>query len=109
MFARWGSFWIGVWLFMAPLVLGYQSLATILHDVAIGLLVSVASLAAFQWPMTRFTLVLPGLWLLTGSQLISAGDRSAQAAQLASGIALIGLSLVPSARLITAPPAKIPV
>src|SRR6266542_2074141 len=57
--ARWGSFAIGLGLILAPLVLGYGSPGLVVHDVAMGLLVCVATLAAFEWPRARFALALP--------------------------------------------------
>jgi hypothetical protein len=99
--ARWGSFGIGLALLLAPLFLGYRSAGAILQDVAMGLLVSVGTLAAFEWPRARFALALPALWLLRAGR--GTEDRSAAAAELVAGTLLLALSLVPSGRRIPRP------
>ncbi len=96
MYARWGSFAVGVGLLLAPLVLGYRSVAPILHDVAMGSLVCVATLAALEWPRARFTLAAPGLWLLAFAPPSS--ERAAILADLVAGILLLALAAIPSAR-----------
>jgi hypothetical protein len=94
--ARWGSFAIGLALVLAPLVLGYRTAGAILQDVAMGLLVSVGSLAALEWPRARFAMALPALWLLQAGR--GTEDRHAAAAELVAGTLLLALSLVPSGR-----------
>lgn len=96
--ARWGSFAIGLALGLAPLVLGYASATTILHDVAMGLLVSVAALPSLEWPRARFAMAVPALWLVyCGS---NADDPRAAAAELGAGALLLALTLVRSGRRI---------
>lgn len=98
MYARWASFAVGIWLLLAPLVLGYGAVEPILHDVAMGVLVCIATLGALEWPLARFALAAPALWLVYASA--SAGDPAAAIAELSSGVLLLALSLVPSARLV---------
>jgi hypothetical protein len=98
MYARWGSFAVGLGLVLAPLVLGYGSVGPILLHVALGLLVCIATLAAFEWPAVRFALALPALWLVWSAR--TNGDRSAAVVELASGVLIALLSLFPSARLV---------
>lgn len=102
MYARWASFAVGLWLMLAPLVLGYGSVGPILHDVAMGLLVCIATLAALEWPRARFALAGPALWLVVSSR--GATDGAAAAAELSAGGLLVLLVLVPSARLVPGPP-----
>jgi hypothetical protein len=97
MYARWGSFAVGVALLLAPLVLGYGSAAAILHDVAMGSLVCVATLAALEWPRARFTLVVPGVWLAAFAP--ASAERAAVAVDLSAGTLLLALAAIPSARL----------
>jgi hypothetical protein len=96
MYARWASFGVGMWLLLAPLVLGYGSVAAILQGVAVGMLVCIATLAALEWPRARFGLAGLALWIALDAR--SAADTEAAAASLASGAVLFALSLVPSAR-----------
>lgn len=97
MVARWASFAVGLGLMLAPLVLGYQSVAPILHDVAMGGLACVATLAALEWPRARFTLLAPGIWLVAFAT--SAAEPAAAAADLLAGSLLLALAAVPSAPL----------
>ena len=46
MLARWTSFSLGLGLVLSPLFLGYAEVGAILRDVALGLLVCIATLAA---------------------------------------------------------------
>jgi hypothetical protein len=96
MAARWGSFAIGLALMLAPLVLGYGSAGAVVHDVAMGLLVCVATLAALEWPRARYAMGLPALWLLAAGR--ASGDGTAAAAEITAGGLLLALALVPSPR-----------
>ena len=62
--ARWASFSVGLWLVLAPLLLGDLSVGHVLHDVTLGLLVSVGALASLEWPAVRFALAVPAIWLV---------------------------------------------
>jgi hypothetical protein len=98
MVARWTSFGVGLWLALAPLVLGYGAVAPILHGVAVGLLVCILTLVALDWPPARFALAVPALWLVATAHLSS--DRAAAAVELGCGVLLGAATLVPSARLV---------
>lgn len=98
MLARWGTFAVGLWLMLAPLVLGYGSVVPILHDVALGLLVCIATLGALEWPPFRFALLAPAAWLLRPGR--GGGDRNAALAELLAGVLVAALALVPSARFV---------
>jgi hypothetical protein len=96
MAARWGSFAIGTALMFSPLVVGYESAAAVVHDVAMGLLVCVATLAALEWPRARWAMALPALWLVAAGR--ASADGAAAAAEIGAGSLLLALALVPSAR-----------
>jgi hypothetical protein len=96
MYARWASFAIGIGLMLAPVALGYGSVARILHDVAMGVLVCVATLAALEWPLARLVLAAPAVWLLLAGR--AAPERGAAVAELAAGVLLLVLAAIPSAR-----------
>jgi hypothetical protein len=95
MYARWGSFAVGLALMLSPLVLGYGSVAPVLHDVAMGSLACIATLAALEWPRARFVLFAPGLWLVASAPASS--ERAAAAADLVAGSLLLVLTAIPSA------------
>jgi cytochrome c biogenesis protein CcdA len=100
MVARWSSFAAGLWLMLAPLVLGHATAAAVLHDVALGLLVCVASLAALDWPLARFLLLAPAAWLVSAPRTMSWEQPVVEANQLALGIVVAVLAVVPSGRLL---------
>jgi hypothetical protein len=100
--ARWGSFAIGLGLMLAPLVLAYEKPSAVLHDVAMGLLVCIATLAALEWPRARFAMAAPAVWLVAAGR--SAGEGAAAAAELTAGGLLLALALVPSARRVPRAP-----
>ncbi len=97
--ARWVTFGLGLWLILAPLVLGYPTVLAVLHEVALGMLVCVGTLAALEWPLARFALALPGAWLLHAPDALAWGSRTVAANELACGVAVLLLAIVPSARL----------
>jgi hypothetical protein len=93
-------------LMLAPLVLGYASAGAILQDVAMGLLVCVATIAALEWPRARFVMAAPALALLASGR--TAQDARSAVAELASGGLLLALALVPSARRVRRPLPPLP-
>jgi hypothetical protein len=100
--ARWATFGVGLWLILAPLVLGYANVLSVLHDVALGLLMAVGGLAALEWPLARFGLVLPAAWLLAAPQAMGWASTAVAANERACGVVMILLALVPSRRIATA-------
>jgi hypothetical protein len=107
MLARWSSFGVGLWLILAPLILGYPTVLAVLHDVALGILVCVGTLAALEWPHARFALALPAAWLVRAPGAIHWPSGTVAANELACGIAVLALSVVPSSRLaLSRAPAK---
>ena len=98
MYARWGTFAIGVGLILAPLLAGYQDAAAILHDIALGVLVCVLTLAALETPSVRFLILAPAGWLLwSGAR---AGDPAVSRAEVLAGALLAVGSLLPRTRLL---------
>ena len=105
--ARWATFAVGLWLMLAPLVLGYPTVAAVLHEVALGLLVCVGTLAALEWPLLRLALAAPGGWLLAAPDALGWGSRLVTANELAAGAVVLLLALVPSGKVAVArTPAK---
>jgi hypothetical protein len=98
MYARWSTFGFGMGLVLAPLLLGYQDVTAILQDVAIGLLICIATLAALEWPPARFGIALPAAWLVWSGR--GSADPAAAVAELVAGTALLALAAFPSARLL---------
>jgi hypothetical protein len=103
--ARWASFAVGLGLLLAPLVLGYGSAGAILHDVAMGLLVAIGTLAALEWPRARFAMAAPALWLVHVGR--GSTDGRAAAAEIGAGALLLALALIPSGRRVPATPVEV--
>jgi len=97
MYARWASFAIGLGLIFAPLVLGYQEVGPTLHDVALGLLVCILSIAALETPALRFLCAFPAGWLVISGRL--SVDPAVSFTELGGGLVLIVAALVPKAWL----------
>lgn len=97
--ARWISFAVGLWLILSPLVLGYPNVAAVLHEVAMGLLVAVGTLAALEWPLARFAVTAPAVWLVMAAGRIDWGSSLVSSNELASGLAALALVLVPSGKV----------
>jgi hypothetical protein len=96
MLARWTSFAVGLGLLLAPLLLGYGAAAPILHDVAMGVLVCVATLAAIERPLARLVLAAPAVWLLVAGR--GSADATVAVVDVAAGAILLVLAAVPGAR-----------
>lgn len=98
MYARWGTFAVGLGLVLAPLLLGYQEVGPILHDVTMGVLACVLTLAALDLPALRFLNLLPAAWLVwTGH---GAADPAAARAEWVGGLLLLAAAMVPRARAV---------
>jgi hypothetical protein len=95
---RWISFGLGMWLILAPLTLGYDQVAAILHDVALGLIACVVALAAIERPAIRFLVAAPGIWLLCAQPLLRFG-RTASRMEIAVGILLVLVAPLPVGRM----------
>ncbi len=96
--ARWASFAVGMWIILAPLVLGYSSVPAVLHDVALGLIVCIGSLTALEWPVARFALLAPASWLLAAPEVVAWATGPTRHNELASGLAVLVLTLLPSGK-----------
>lgn len=92
---------MGLGLMLAPVVLDYGSVAAILHDVAMGLLVCVATLAALERPRARFALAAPGIWLVAVAP--AASGRLVTGVHLLAGTLLLVLAPIPGSRPASGP------
>jgi hypothetical protein len=101
--ARWASFAVGLWLIAAPLVLGYPTVGSVLHEVALGLLVCIGALVAMERPLARIGLAVPALWLLAAWSAVDWGSRAVADNELACGLATLALALVPGGKAADAP------
>lgn len=87
----------GLWLIVAPFLLGYSDLAVaVWNDVVIGIIVAllaIVSLAARpRNEMLSWLDYLPGIWLLIAPFLLMYGNNAATANDMLVGIIVIGAS-----------------
>jgi hypothetical protein len=99
MWTHWLNLFLGVWLFIAPMVLGYADIAARINDAAVGLLVAIVAMLASSVPALRFIHVALGGWLLLAPLLLGYGDSALPTANdITLGALLICLALVPAQR-----------
>ena len=76
MWARWMSFVLGVWLFIAPLVFHYAEPAARFNEIIVGLAVAIVALLAASRPALRYINIALGGWLLLAPLLLGYGDST---------------------------------
>jgi hypothetical protein len=97
MWARWLSFVLGVWLFIAPLVLDYAERAARLNEILVGLAVAIVALIAASLPALRFVNVALGGWLLLAPLMLGYGDSTLPTAHdIILGVLIICASIMSS-------------
>jgi hypothetical protein len=98
MVARWTCFAAGLWLVLAPLLLGHPTPGLVLHDVALGNLICALALISFRWAPGRRAIALPAAWLLAAPGAMGWGSALAGASQRAAGAILLLAALAPPPR-----------
>jgi general stress protein CsbA len=97
MWARWVSFVLGVWLFVAPLVFHYTERAARLNEFVVGLAVAIVSLVAASRPALRFVNMALGGWLLLAPLLLGYGDSTLPTAHdIITGVLIICAAVMSS-------------
>lgn len=98
MFGRFGSIVLGVWLVIAPWVLGYASAAAKTNDVWTGLaVIAIALVAMFTGGDVRFVNTGLGAWLIAAPFILHYVHEPAPLYNdIFVGIGVIGFSLVHS-------------
>jgi hypothetical protein len=98
MVARWTCFAAGIWLVLAPLLLGHPTVGLVLHDVCLGTLACILALASFRSPPARRAAAVPAAWLLAAPWVVAWGSAAAGAGQRAAGLVLLLAALAPAPR-----------
>lgn len=97
---RWLILVLGIWLVLAPSVLGYASPTARVNDVAVGIAVAVVAVASVALPALRFLHSALGAWLLLAPWLLAYGhDVHATVNDLMLGLLVLGLSMMPARRV----------
>jgi hypothetical protein len=98
MWARWLNFFLGVWLFIAPLVFNYAERSARLNEAIVGLAVAIVALLASSVPGLRFVNAALGGWLLLAPNVLGYGDSALPTAHnIILGALVICTALAPSA------------
>lgn len=98
MWARWLNFFLGGWLFVAPLVFNYAERAARFNEAGVGLAVAIVSLLASSLPALRFVNAALGGWLLLAPLVLGFGDSALPTAHgITLGVLIICAALFPSA------------
>lgn len=103
--ARWISLVLGLWLVVAPLVLGYDDVAARRVDTFTGVAIAAFGLAAMGWSPLRFANALAGLWLVVAPFLLGYGTSFGAATinAVVVGALVVGAALGTSAETASAP------
>ncbi|HYH98070.1 SPW repeat domain-containing protein [Hyalangium sp.] len=98
MWARWLNFFLGVWLFVAPLVFNYAERAARLNEAIVGMAVAIVALLGASIPRLSFINVALGGWLLLAPNVLGYGDSALPTAHnIVLGALIICAALAPSA------------
>ena len=106
MVARWACFAAGLWLVLAPLLLGHPSVGAVLHDVGLGMLACSLGLASFRRPTLRRAAALPAAWLLAAPDALAWESALVGWDQRVAGAVLLLAALFPSPRRASSPAAR---
>jgi len=99
MWSRWLNLVLGIWLILAPPVLGYRAPAAHVNDVAVGIAVAVVALASIVLPFLRYIQTVLGAWLVLAPWLLAySGEARATLNDLVVGLLVLSLSLLPARR-----------
>ena len=93
-FARLTNVFLGLWLFFAPWLLGYQGFAAKANDHWIGLLVIVVAVVASRHTYFRFGNTVLGLWMVLAPFLFGYGETAAIGNDLILGVGVTLFSMI---------------
>jgi hypothetical protein len=98
MIGRWGMVLAGIWLVIAPWVLGITEATARTNDFWIGLAVIVVALVSGRVPGFRFVNSGLGGWLIAAPFLLSYMTMKPLKNDVILGMIVLALSLIPSIR-----------
>lgn len=97
MWACWLNFFLGVWLFIAPILFQYAETAARFNEAIVGLAVATVALLSSSVPALRFVNAALGAWLLLAPNLLGYGDSALPTAHgIVLGALIICSALAPS-------------
>lgn len=97
MWARLINIALGVWLMLAPWVLGYDFAIARTNDIWVGILVALAALVALAWQPARWANTALGAWLIIAPFALGYAAWDAAAINdVVVGAVVLAVSLVPT-------------
>ncbi|MGA9522654.1 MAG: SPW repeat protein [Myxococcaceae bacterium] len=98
MIGRWASIVAGVWLVLAPWLLGYTDLSARTNDVWMGLAMIAVAITAIRVPGFRFVNSGLGAWLVMAPWVLSYNTPQPVVNDVIVGLAVLAFSMVPQVR-----------
>ncbi len=98
MIGRWASIVAGVWLVLAPWLLGYVDVTARTNDIWIGLAMIAVSLTAIRVPGFRFVNSGLAAWLVMAPFVLSYNTVQPMVNDIVVGLAVLAFSMVPQVR-----------
>ncbi|MRG96981.1 SPW repeat domain-containing protein [Polyangium spumosum] len=93
---RWMNVALGIWLLIAPGVLGYVDARAVNNDRLLGILVAASAIVALWAPKARFVNVVLGAWLIIAPFVLGYFGGRAVANDIVVGIAVAVFAFIPS-------------
>jgi hypothetical protein len=98
---RWVNLILGIWLLIAPPVLGYlgTDVNAWTNDRVLGVLVGIVAIIGLWYPRIRYVNVAFGVWLIIAPFVLAFVSSSAIANDIVIGIAVAVFAFIPSTPL----------
>jgi general stress protein CsbA len=96
---RWINIVLGIWLVMAPPLLGYLDANAWTNDRLLGVLVALTAGVALYFPRVRFLNASLGVWLIIAPFVLGYIGSRAITNDIVVGIAVAVISFIPSRAL----------
>ncbi|MDC0740989.1 SPW repeat domain-containing protein [Polyangium mundeleinium] len=93
---RWINVALGIWLLIAPALLGYVDAYAVNNDRLLGILIAASAIVALWAPKARFVNVVLGAWLIIAPFVLGYFGRNAVANDIVVGIAVAVFAFIPS-------------
>jgi len=100
---RWMNVALGIWLLIAPAVLGYVDAYAVNNDRLLGILIAASAIAGLWAPKARFVNVVLGAWLIIAPFVLGYFGGNAVANDIVVGVAVAVFAFIPSRAVTRAP------
>jgi len=93
---RWINVVLGIWLLIAPAVLGYVDAYAVNNDRLLGILIAAAAIVALWVPKVRYVNVILGVWLVIAPFVLGYYGERSVANDIIVGIGVVVFAFIPS-------------